>query len=174
MNALARAGFALTLVTFAVSATSATQSLDARTFGHLEQAPRRVFLRVHYGSLMPQAFQDGYVNALHSEFMTLGATVHLVKLTGLELERTAYLDEQRAFEPDLILVVQFDATGGMGPTYRGEASLSLRDRAETELWRAQQRFSFNTMNTRKGVSDSGGKAGAELMQRLLADRVLAN
>jgi len=177
MNALARASCMLSLgavIALGACATPATEILGTQTLDRLEQPPRRVFLRVHVGALLPQAFQDGYVSSLQGEFAALGAEVRLAKLTGLELERTAYVEEQQAFEPDLILVVQFDATGGIGSTYRGEARLSLRDRAENELWRAAQRFTFTEMLSRAAVRDSGRHAGIEVIQRMLADRVLGN
>jgi len=173
VNLAARAACALALATLAACATRAPELLDSETFARLEHAPHRVFLRVHLAAMLPQAFQDGYVASLRREFIALGAEVRVARLTGLELPRIAHVEQQQAFGPELILVVQFDATRALGATHQGVVTLSLRDPGQKELWRASQRFTFTSMSP-ASVSDSGDQAGARIIQRMLDDRVLSN
>ena len=126
----------------------------------------------HFDQSLPDAFEEGVVAALRKELQDLGPQVTAVKLTGLELDRRAHESARAAFQPDMVLIVSFNAQSTHGSTHRGVVTMHLLDARDTELWRSQQRFSLTSMPmANKAVFEAGGRAGSAAVQKLVADRV---
>lgn len=149
--------------------------LYSEAVGTLEHLPRKAFVAAYLVHELPEPFQDGYIEAVETELGKLGAAVAVAKITGLELDRNAHIEQQQAFQPDVVLVIRFELKEIYDSSHRGRVVLHLVDqRSGEECWRLLQTFSFSYEPVLKSLAfDGGAKIAREALQAAWSDGVFA-
>jgi hypothetical protein len=128
-----------------------------------ESTPRKTFLLAHADYGLSRQFHDGYMETIAAEFIKLGTTVEMARVTGLELDKNSHVRQILDFRPDAFIVVKFNLREIYNGLNTGEISLNLSDyRDHKEIWR-----SFQTFKISGGLSsDHGIKLAKEAFQKL--------
>ena len=147
-------------------------TVTSTTLKRSSDPPRRLFVLSQHNQFLPDEYEDGYISTFAHGLEALGVKVMTMKLTGLELDRSAPDTARDEFAPDMTVTVVFNQQHSAHSTHRGVILVELLDSRGSALWTSRQPFAIRFSSVvGQGVIDAGKRAGSAAFRKLMEDRV---